>query len=83
MNSSSLRALSQPGNGTGVIDSDNEQSSGDGVSSLLAIIKRNICRSFGAVVIVQDLSEVLSGGDVDDGGVRRYVHDEAVAMLRV
>jgi hypothetical protein len=52
----------------------------------LAIIKRNIRRSLGAVVIVQDLSEVLSGGDVDDGRVR-LGHDAtvavAVAVLRV
>ncbi len=78
-----LTGVVPAGNGTGVIDADDEQSSGDGVSPLLAVVERNIRRSLSAVMIVQDLSEVLSGGDVDDGSRVGHVATVAVAVLRV
>ncbi len=72
--------------GTGVSYANNEQSSGYGVPAGLAIEERNVRRSFCAVMIIQDLSEVLPSRNVDNGsrisGIK-LGHDEAVAVLRV
>jgi hypothetical protein len=71
--------------GTGVSYANDEQSSGDGVSAGLAIEERNVRRSFCAVMIIQDLSQVLPSRNVDNGSGIRLGHDEAVAVavLRV
>ncbi len=58
----------------------------------LAVKQRDVGQSFGTIMVIQDLREVLSSGDIDDGSrwvnhrVGRRVdigHDEAVSMLRV
>jgi hypothetical protein len=48
------------GDGAGVVNSDDEQTSGNGVSSWLAIVQRDIRRPFCAVVIIEGLSELWS-----------------------
>jgi len=87
LNSSSLRALSQPAMAP-VVDADDEQASGDGVSSWLAIVQRDIGRPFCAVMIVEGLSELGSSEASGRGSrgsrvsrvsriCRRDVHGEA------
>jgi hypothetical protein len=67
------------GDGTGVVNSDDEQTSSNGVSSWLAIVQRDIHRPFCAVVIIESLSELWSSEASTTGGrVRRdEVHGEA------
>jgi len=82
LNSSRLQQFTgvvPTGDGAGVVDADDEQASGDGVSSWLAIVQRNIGRPFCAVVIIESLSELRSSeASASRGGVRVRldVHDE-------
>jgi hypothetical protein len=73
------------GNFTGIIDANDEQASSDVVSGQLAIEQRDVRQPFGMVMIIQNLLQVLTSGDVDDSSRSRVRcgHDEAVAMLRV
>ncbi len=79
-------------NFTVIIDSDDKQAGSDGIPVWLAIKQRDVGRSFGTIMVIQDLCEVLSGRDIDDGS-RWFNHrvcrwDQShgkvlVAMLRV
>ena len=73
------------GDGAGVVDADDEQAGGDGVSAWLAIVQRNVGRPFCTVVIVEGLSELrsseASASGASSGRIGRIgglnVHDEA------
>ena len=70
-----------------VVDADDEQAGGDGVSAWLAIKQRNVGRPFCTVVIVEGLSELRSSeltsgaSGASSGRIGRIgglnVHDEA------
>ena len=72
--------------GAGVVDADDEQAGGDGVSAWLAIVQRDVGRPFCTVVIIEGLSELRSSEASGRGSrvgrrvsrvSRRNVHGEA------